>query len=75
MNEAHSGLVTSDTFVGIIFSKLWQEKAKLLLQSYLDNVLVDDRLNQSEIIYSFLSPSPDYLKTASSVPPSIARYL
>jgi hypothetical protein len=44
-----------------------------MLQSYLDSVLVDDRLNQSEIIYSFLSPSPDYLKTASSLPPSIAR--
>ena len=46
-----------------------------MLQTYLDNVLVDDRLNQSEIVYSFLSPSPDYLKTASSLPPSIARYL
>ena len=56
------------------FSKLWQDKAKLMLQTYLDNVLVDDRLNQSEIVYSFLSPSPDYLKTASSLPPSIARY-
>ncbi len=55
------------------FSKMWQEKAKTMLQNYLDNVLVDDRLNQSEIIYSFLSPSPDYLKTASSLPPSIAR--
>ena len=60
---------------GTFFSKLWQDKAKLMLQTYLDNVLVDDRLNQSEIVYSFLSPSPDYLKTASSLPPSIARYL
>lgn len=56
------------------FSKTWQEKARATLQNYLDSVLVDDRLNQSEIVYSFLSPSPDYLKTASSLPPSMTRY-
>jgi sorting nexin-25 len=60
-------------FYIFVYSKPWQDKAKSMLQSYLDSVLVDDRLNQSEIIYSFLSPSPDYLKTASSLPPSITR--
>ena len=29
----------------------------------IDAVLSDDRLNQSEVIYSFLSPSPSYLKS------------
>ena len=38
------------------------EKARTVLQKYIDAVLVDDRLNQSEVLYSFLSPSPAYLK-------------
>ena len=32
----------------------------------MDAVLSDDRLNQSEIVYSFLSPSPDYLKKSAN---------
>ena len=40
------------------------EKARTVLQKYMDAVLEDDRLNQSEVIYSFLSPSPSYLKSS-----------
>jgi sorting nexin-25 len=39
------------------------EKARSVLQKYIDTVLTDERLNQSEIVYSFLSPSPSHLKT------------
>ncbi|KAL4713545.1 hypothetical protein ACJJTC_007783 [Scirpophaga incertulas] len=38
------------------------EKAKNLIQKYLEFVLEDDRLNQSEALYSFLNPSSEYLK-------------
>ena len=39
------------------------EKTRIVLQKYIDAVLSDDRLNQSEVIYTFLSPSPSYLKS------------
>ncbi|XP_022114561.2 sorting nexin-25 isoform X3 [Pieris rapae] len=38
------------------------EKAKLLIQKYLEFILEDDRLNQSEAVYSFLNPSSEHLK-------------
>ncbi|VVD03452.1 unnamed protein product [Leptidea sinapis] len=38
------------------------EKAKILIQKYLEFVLEDDRLNQSEPLYTFLNPSSEYLK-------------
>ncbi|KAI4462490.1 sorting nexin [Holotrichia oblita] len=38
------------------------EKAKAQIQKYLQFILEDDRLNQSEAIYSFLSPSSEHLK-------------
>ncbi|XP_017769839.1 PREDICTED: sorting nexin-25 isoform X2 [Nicrophorus vespilloides] len=38
------------------------DKAKLQIQKYLEFILEDDRLNQSEAIYSFLSPSSEHLK-------------
>ncbi|KAJ0179237.1 hypothetical protein K1T71_004949 [Dendrolimus kikuchii] len=38
------------------------EKAKTLIQKYLEFVLEDDRLNQSEALYTFLNPSSEYLK-------------
>ncbi|CAD0198928.1 unnamed protein product [Chrysodeixis includens] len=38
------------------------EKAKILIQKYLEFVLEDDRLNQSEALYTFLNPSSEYLK-------------
>ncbi|XP_044758531.1 sorting nexin-25 isoform X2 [Coccinella septempunctata] len=44
------------------------EKAKQQIQKYLEFILQDDKLNQSEAIYSFLSPSSDHLKHTSSSP-------
>ncbi|XP_050362850.1 sorting nexin-25 isoform X6 [Nymphalis io] len=38
------------------------DKAKTLIQKYLEFVLEDDRLNQSEALYTFLNPSSEYLK-------------
>ncbi|CAK1551679.1 unnamed protein product [Leptosia nina] len=38
------------------------EKAKILIQKYLEFVLEDDRLNQCEAVYTFLNPSSEYLK-------------
>ncbi|XP_041488427.1 sorting nexin-25 isoform X2 [Microtus oregoni] len=38
------------------------EKSKNQLNKFLQNLLSDDRLCQSEALYAFLSPSPDYLK-------------
>ncbi|CAH2229707.1 jg2257 [Pararge aegeria aegeria] len=38
------------------------EKAKILIQKYLEFVLEDDRLNQSEALYTFLNPSSEYMK-------------
>ncbi|CAH1778459.1 unnamed protein product [Owenia fusiformis] len=52
-----------------IFSKSidtsFLEKAKVLLNDYLEAILKDDRLSQSEAVYAFFSPSPEYLKQAS----------
>ena len=42
------------------------EKARVIVQRYLDSVLADDQLNQSEIVYSFLSPSPKHLKSPAN---------
>ncbi|CAH0561356.1 unnamed protein product [Brassicogethes aeneus] len=44
------------------------ERAKQQIQKYLDFVLKDERLNQSEAIYSFLSPSSEHLKQSSPNP-------
>merc|ERR1719270_1580657 len=41
-------------------SKEWQEKTRMVLQRFIDRILNDDHLNQSEIVYSFLNPSPEY---------------
>ncbi|KAM3968308.1 LOW QUALITY PROTEIN: sorting nexin snazarus [Aphomia sociella] len=38
------------------------EKAKILIQKYLEFVLEDDRLNQCEALYTFLNPSSEYMK-------------
>ncbi|CAG9791866.1 unnamed protein product [Diatraea saccharalis] len=38
------------------------DKAKVLIQKYLEFVLEDDRLNQSEALYTFLNPSSEYMK-------------
>lgn len=44
------------------------EKAKAQIQKYLEFILEDDRLNQSEALYSFLSPSSDHLKQTALSP-------
>ncbi|CAG9766867.1 unnamed protein product [Ceutorhynchus assimilis] len=44
------------------------DKAKIQIQKYLDFVLKNDRLNQSEAVYSFLSPSSEHLKHSSPSP-------
>lgn len=44
------------------------DKAKAQIQKYLEFVLEDDRLNQSEALYSFLSPSSDHLKHVTPSP-------
>lgn len=38
------------------------DKAKVQIQKYLNFVLNDDKLNQSEALYAFLSPSSEHLK-------------
>ncbi|KAJ8982654.1 hypothetical protein NQ317_019055 [Molorchus minor] len=48
--------------------KITLEKAKQQIQKYLDFVLKDDRLNPSEAIYSFLSPSSEHLKHSTPSP-------
>ncbi|XP_031338942.1 sorting nexin-25 isoform X1 [Photinus pyralis] len=48
--------------------KMLLEKAKVQIQKYLEFVLEDDRLNQSEAIYSFLSPSSEHLKHSTPSP-------
>ncbi|XP_023973118.2 sorting nexin-25 isoform X2 [Physeter macrocephalus] len=40
----------------------FMEKSKNQLNKFLQNLLSDERLCQSEALYAFLSPSPDYLK-------------
>ena len=44
-----------------IDSKVWQDKARNALQRYIDVVLEDAELNKTELIYSFLSPTPEHL--------------
>ncbi|XP_067008623.2 sorting nexin-25 isoform X2 [Anabrus simplex] len=44
------------------------EKAKVQIQKYLQYVLEDDTLNQSEALYAFLSPSSEHLKQMNPSP-------
>lgn len=43
------------------------EKTRNVLQRYMDAVLSDERLNQSENIFHFLSPSPAFLKKINEI--------
>ena len=47
------------------------DKAKTLIQRYMDSVLADEQLAQSEIVFDFLSPSPEYLKNRLKMGDSI----
>ncbi|RLU16238.1 hypothetical protein DMN91_011998 [Ooceraea biroi] len=44
------------------------DKAKMQIQKYLNFVLEDERLNQSEALYAFLSPSSEHLKAVIPSP-------
>uniref|UniRef100_A0A1B0CG91 Sorting nexin-25 n=2 Tax=Lutzomyia longipalpis TaxID=7200 RepID=A0A1B0CG91_LUTLO len=44
------------------------DKAKGQIQKYLNFILADDHLNQSEALYGFLSPSSDHLKQVTPSP-------
>lgn len=44
------------------------EKAKMQIQKYLEYILEDERLNQSEALYAFLSPSSEHLKHTTPLP-------
>ncbi|XP_078677048.1 sorting nexin-25-like [Branchiostoma floridae x Branchiostoma belcheri] len=42
--------------------KAFMDKARAMLEAYLNEVLADETLCQSQVLFSFLSPSPDHLK-------------
>ncbi|XP_034948844.1 sorting nexin-25 [Chelonus insularis] len=44
------------------------DKAKMQIQKYLNFILEDDKLNQSEALYAFLSPSSEHLKHTTPSP-------
>lgn len=50
------------------YDRAYLEKAKHLLQSYLNQVMEDDKLNKSECLYMFLSPSPGFFIQLPSSP-------
>ncbi|KAG5887977.1 hypothetical protein JTB14_035050 [Gonioctena quinquepunctata] len=69
-SEIRSFELPSNTFKFIFgkSDKISLEKAKQQVQKYLDFILKDDRLNQSEAVYSFLSPSSEHLKHSTPSP-------
>ncbi|XP_018044280.1 PREDICTED: sorting nexin-25-like isoform X2 [Atta colombica] len=50
------------------------DKAKMQIQKYLNFVLEDERLNQSEALYTFLSPSSEHLKVVVAPSPKKSRF-
>lgn len=49
----------------ILFGKVDKahlEKVRTVAQNYFDAVLADEKLSSSELIYAYLSPSPEHLK-------------
>ncbi|TGZ32525.1 sorting nexin-25 [Temnothorax longispinosus] len=50
------------------------DKAKMQIQKYLNFVLEDERLNQSEALYAFLSPSSEHLKAVVAPCPKKSRF-
>eukprot|EP00095_Tigriopus_kingsejongensis_P007816 snap_masked-scaffold204_size260821-processed-gene-1.8 protein:Tk07816 transcript:snap_masked-scaffold204_size260821-processed-gene-1.8-mRNA-1 annotation:"sorting nexin-25" len=49
------------------------ERARSSIQRYMDSVLNDEFLHQSEIVYAFLSPSPHFLKSMRPLPATTAN--
>lgn len=54
-------------------SKYWQ-KYRAALQSYTLTVLQDDRLQESEEVFNFLSPASEHLRKSSSFSPEKKRH-
>ncbi|XP_076054361.1 sorting nexin-25-like isoform X3 [Oratosquilla oratoria] len=54
--------VPSKMLFGKTSDKTYIDKAKAVAQNYLDTVLTDEKLSGSELVYAFLSPSPEHLK-------------
>ncbi|XP_050300025.1 sorting nexin-25 isoform X2 [Anthonomus grandis grandis] len=64
-------LPSSILFTKFLFGKpdkATLDRAKGQIQKYLDFVLKNDRLNQSEAVYAFLSPSSEHLKHSTPSP-------
>ena len=53
---------TSKPIFGKLSDKAHIDKAKIQLQRFMDAILSDDFVSGSELVYAFLSPSPDHLK-------------
>ena len=53
---------TSKPIFGKLSDKAHIDKAKIQLQRFMDAILSDDFVSSSELVYAFLSPSPDHLK-------------
>ncbi|XP_069940046.1 sorting nexin-25 isoform X2 [Cherax quadricarinatus] len=47
---------------GKVADKAHLEKVRVVAQNYFDAVLSDEKLSSSELIYAYLSPSPEHLK-------------
>ena len=62
LGSSNSGLINFATKPSSNF-----EKTRNVLQRYMDAVLSDERLNQSETLFHFLSPSPAFLKSSPPV--------
>ena len=54
-------------------SRYWQ-KYRAALQSYIHTVLQDDRLQESEEVFNFLSPASEHLRKSSSISPEKKRH-
>ncbi|XP_066961778.1 sorting nexin-25-like isoform X2 [Macrobrachium rosenbergii] len=56
--------VPNKILFGKVADKAHLEKVRGVAQNYFDAVLADEKLSGSELIYAFLSPSPEHLKQA-----------
>ncbi|XP_042890697.1 sorting nexin-25-like isoform X2 [Penaeus japonicus] len=58
--------VPTKILFGKVADKTHLEKVRGVAQNYFDAVLSDEKLSGSELIYAFLSPSPEHLKQAGT---------
>lgn len=54
--------VPSKILFGKVMDKTHLERVRTVAQNYFDAVLGDEKLCSSELIYAYLSPSPEHLK-------------